>query len=368
MSLIELEQYDETPKLNNSFDSDIYSQHILNLSFSNISKSKFAEHFHFLCKKCSEVPVIKFVKRNRIKYECECKESPRILSIEEIFKYLLYSDEIDFDSSKLKCIDHEDEKYIFYCEKCKKNICYKCAINCVEHKNRINALALDRKTINKSKFIVEKLEEKNNNTIDDDIKSEIFEADNISTYKLLPKKHKTYCNEKNYQYNNINNESNVSDEENNLIIIKEKNSIKNDLKEEEMLSIMNDNNDFEKKENEEYYSLNLFSIIIDDYKNYPNHNHIETISNVEKYVSLYFGDYNEIILKYEFSKENIKFNSLELFGEVFVNNNKENCFLIINEKIMELDRYISLSEIFDNSNIFINWPIQLEVKLIEQKK
>ena len=93
---------------------------------------------------------------------------------------------------------------------------------------------------------------------------------------------------------------------------------------------MNDNNDFDNNEEEEYYSLNLFSIIIDDYKNYPKYNHIETISNIEKYVSLSFDDYNEIILKYEFNKENIKYNSLELFGEIFVNNNKENCFLIIN--------------------------------------
>ena len=63
MSLIELEQYDETPKLNNSFDSDIYSQHILNLSFSNISKSKFAEHFHFLCNKecCKVKKLIKYL-------------------------------------------------------------------------------------------------------------------------------------------------------------------------------------------------------------------------------------------------------------------------------------------------------------------
>jgi len=34
---------------------------------------------------------------------------------------------------------------------------------------------------------------------------------------------------------------------------------------------------------------------------------------------------------------------------------------------MKLNRYINLSEIFDNINNFIDWPIQLEVKLIEQK-
>ena len=128
--------FDENPKLP-SLNSNIYSEHILSLSLSNISKTKFAEHYHFLCRFCNEVPVIKFVKRNKIKYEYKCeKESPRILLIKDIFNYLLYSDKIDIDLSKLKCINHKDEKYIFYCEKCKKNICYKCFEDCIEHEKK----------------------------------------------------------------------------------------------------------------------------------------------------------------------------------------------------------------------------------------
>ena len=358
--------FDENPKLP-SFNSNIYSEHILSLSLSNISKSKFAEHYHFLCRFCNEVPVIKFVKRNKIKYECKCEiESPRILLIKDIFNYLLYSDKIDIDLSKLKCINHKDEKYIFYCEKCKKNICYKCFEDCIEHEKKIKTIAFDRKTINKSKYIIEKLEEQNKYDIyDDDINSDFLEEDNISNYKLLPQNHKTNFIEKISEYNN-NNENNISNGDNYLIITKEENKIKNDINEEELLKTINDINKFENNKEEDYTS-DLISIIVDDYKNYPNYNHIETISNLEKYISLSFDDYNEILLKYKFNKENIKYNSLELFGEVFVNKNKENCFLIINEKIMELDKYIKLSDIFDNSNNFIDWPIQLEVKLIEQK-
>ena len=358
--------FDENPKLP-SFNSNIYSEHILSLSLSNISKSKFAEHYHFLCRFCNEVPVIKFVKRNKIKYECKCEiESPRILLIKDIFNYLLYSDKIDIDLSKLKCINHKDEKYIFYCKKCKKNICYKCFEDCIEHEKKIKAIAFDRKTINKSKYIIEKLEEQNKYDIyDDDINSDFLEEDNISNYKLLPQNHKTNFIEKISEYNN-NNENNISNGDNYLIITKEENKIKNDINEEELLKTINDINKFENNKEEDYTS-DLISIIVDDYKNYPNYNHIETISNLEKYISLSFDDYNEILLKYKFNKENIKYNSLELFGEVFVNKNKENCFLIINEKIMELDKYIKLSDIFDNSNNFIDWPIQLEVKLIEQK-
>ena len=112
--------FDKNPKLT-SFNSKIYSEHILSHSLSNISKSKFAEHFHFLCRFCNEVPVIKFIKRNIIKYECNCKkESPRILLIKDIFNYLFYSNETDIDLSKLTCIDHKDEKYIFIVKIVKK--------------------------------------------------------------------------------------------------------------------------------------------------------------------------------------------------------------------------------------------------------
>ena len=373
---IEMGLIEEDPKLNHSFNSDIYSQHISNLSFSNISKSKFAEHYQFLCKKCNEVPVIKFIKKNKIKYKCKCKESPRILLIKDIFKYLLYSDEIDADTSKLKCNIHKEEKYIFYCEKCKKNKCNKCIENCIEHENRIKSLALDRNTINKSKYIVKKIEEESTAYFEDDIKSEELDENNVPSYKLIPKK-LLNNNNININNNNINNNNDINNNDNNninnnisddddscYVVIKEKKELNNDIKEEELINIIDDNNN-EEINDEEYFSLNLFSIIIDDYKDYPNYNHIETISNLEKYISFSFGDFNEINLKYEFNEENIQFNSLELFGEIFVNNNKENCFLLINEKIMELSRYINISDIYDNSNLILHFPIQLDVKLME---
>ena len=50
----------------------------------------------------------------------------------------------------------------------------------------------------------------------------------------------------------------------------------------------------------------------------------------------YFEDYNEIDLEYEFNEENVIYNSFELFGELFVNENKERCFPIINEKMSDL--------------------------------
>ena len=134
---------------------------------------------------------------------------------------------------------------------------------------------------------------------------------------------------------NINTNSIINENDNEILnyISKGKNSINFEIKDEDL--------------NYEY----LFSIIIDDYQKTKNYNHIETISNVEKFLNLYYIDYNEINLNYEIKKENIKNNSIEIFGEIFVNNNKENCFLIINEKLMDLNRFINLDDIYDNIHI-----------------
>ena len=69
-------------------------------------------------------------------------------------------------------------------------------------------------------------------------------------------------------------------------------------------------------------------------------------------------------MNYEINDDS-NLNKIEIFGENFVNNNKENCFLIINKKILDLKRSICLNDVFDN--IIINRPIQLEVCLIEKK-
>ena len=139
-----------------------------------------------------------------------------------------------------------------------------------------------------------------------------------------------------------------------------KGEIKNEIN-----NIMNNINNEELDEND-FYLINLLSIILDDSQNYPNFSHIKTISNIEKFVILYFKKYNEIKLKYEFEEENINNNNeIELFGSKFVEKNKQKCFLIINEKTMEFNRLINLKSIFKKIPE-IN-PIILDVRLIERK-
>ena len=75
---------------NNHNDSLKFYKDPLDISsISLISKSKFAEHFYFLCKKCESVPILEFTNNKKLRFLCKCKESPRILSIKNIF-HLLY--------------------------------------------------------------------------------------------------------------------------------------------------------------------------------------------------------------------------------------------------------------------------------------
>ena len=128
---------------------------------------------------------------------------------------------------------------------------------------------------------------------------------------------------------------------------------------------MNDNNNEELDENE-FFLMNLLTIIVDDSQNYPNFSHIKTISNAEKFIILYFNQYNEIKLKYEFEEENINNNKIKLFDALFVQRNRQKSFLIINKNIMELNSLIDLKDIFDKTIPQIR-PIILDVKLIERK-
>ena len=67
---------------------------------------------------------------------------------------------------------------------------------------------------------------------------------------------------------------------------------------------MNNNNNDELYDNECCY-LDIFSIVIDDFQNYPNFNHFENISNIEQFIILSIGDFYELNLIYELEEENI---------------------------------------------------------------
>ena len=369
MSITDLEGLYEYPRLNNTFDSNIYSKHRLDLSFSNISSNDELKSYHFLCKSCKKVPLIKFIKKNIIRFTCKCKNSPQKIKLTEIFNHLVNFEETGIDISDLTCKkeEHEGEKYMYYCKEC-KNICRKCLETCIEHDNDIKQIVYDRNTINISKYINKILEERKNqkNIIQkDNILTEELEEGNNPSYKLIQKKSEdidtTSQSSSNNDKNNINNDTNY------FKIIDVNKNIKNEVKEIELTNITNENNDNNINEEEKNCAAKLFSIIIQDYKDYPNYNHIKTIENIEKYIIAFLDDCEQLNLKYQIVAEDFENKYFNLFGDLFVNNNKENCFLIINEKIMKLKKFIRLSKFFDDSKNIFGFPIILEVKLIKKK-
>ena len=353
----ELENLYDDLNINNINNSEeLYDINQDPLNFSNISvisKSKFAQHYHFLCKYCERVPIIEFIKANKIKYICKCEDSPRNLDIKDTYNYLYYFDELDLGIEKLKCHLHSKE-YGYYCEECKINLCLQCFSDCNTHQNKIISLLLKNYTIYKYYYIYKNIKDKNQNYID-------MENNSLDNNKELENKLINLQNNLNDSFCDENHKL-IEDSEIEIKIEKD-DKINNDEKKEIINTLENNKND-EIYDND-YYYINLFTLILNDYQNFPNIKLVETISNIEIFLILSFNDYNKINLNYEFTDKNDKLDELEIFGENFVNNNKENCFLIINDKILELSRFINLYNIFDN--IPSQWPIQLNVNLIERK-
>ena len=99
-----------------------------------LSQSEFSKHYHYLCKICKTVPIIKFSSKGKIKFICNCYDSPRELNIKNIYNLLYYSEEIDNENILLQCYhDCHFEKYIFYCQYCRKNLCIKCSNKYIFH-------------------------------------------------------------------------------------------------------------------------------------------------------------------------------------------------------------------------------------------
>ena len=145
-----------------------------------------------------------------------------------------------------------------------------------------------------------------------------------------------------------------------------RNDINNDFLDEktEIISLLNNKSD-SILENSFH---DLIYIIRKDYEDYPNSDYTENINIIENFIN-YICDkstdkLNEILIKYEINENMVSNAKVELFGQNFVDNNKEKCFVIINEKVINLKRYYYLSDILENNKSLINWPIASEIKII----
>ena len=126
-------------KLVNEIDKEEYNEIIKSVcSFSNIND-------HFFCKKCGIIPVIKFISFNEIIYSCNCHNNYK----EQLFSFLQRTivsmdnennenneTENDFfEINAFFCNNHKGEKYLYYCEICKINLCRKCVRDTGGHKD-----------------------------------------------------------------------------------------------------------------------------------------------------------------------------------------------------------------------------------------
>ena len=240
-------------------------------------------------------------------------------------------------------------------------MCLQCYKDCGKHIDKINLINVDIETLNRLVHFSRNLYEKkkiyinhNNNIFGDKTAVNI---DSLLKIEIL---------------NDNQNEDNCSDissrdnDEENLLNENYKNNDKNNEKinsdnNKDFLPILNITSEVEESIHE------LINIIINDYFDFPNYEHIDIISNISNFISNNHDQCNEIRLKYEINQKNFNYRGkVELFGEVFVNNNSEKFFVIINGKIMDLKKYYDLSDILEDNNKPKEWPVIFEVSLIEK--
>ena len=295
----------------------------MNLEFENINLkdiSGFSDYFeesknndfslssiyskseYYLCKKCLLFPKIKFLK-NKIKLICPLEPTTNKgthFHINNLIMYLLnptttnskyflnphFDDKsfnivIPFQESKDKIVydNNEYENYFnlnckvhnnnftHYCFKCKKYLCLNCLENCNNHKKYVKDFNIDYL---KAKEKIKKIEE-------------------LDIYKYL-----TETTIEIYYNNNIDLSGDV--EIINLIEDSNDNHILHKIYMNKNTIINCDNKDFAyipsilDKLNDADYSkiklyFNLFKIIFDNFRKFPNYTHIINIKNIEKYIN-----------------------------------------------------------------------------------
>ena len=223
---------------------------------------------------------------------------------------------INYDKKNYICNIHNDS-FNSYCEQCKINLCMICQNehnkehNIIEFKDIIEDKNNIKKEMDGFKIKIDNL----NNNIKEIIKilNEIIKYINIF-----------------YEINN--NIINSYEKQNkNYEILKNIKEIRNNIKlDDDINNIINENN-----------IINKFNKIMDLYYKMNN---IEN-TNINE-------DLNEIIIKYNINKNDEK---IKIFGEKFVENNKDKCNIIYKEKKYELSEYFDIQDNNDKT---------LEIKLI----
>ena len=253
----------------------------------------------------------------------------------------LNHDIINYEQKNYICCKH-NEPFIKYCLQCNKNICFVCGDEEHERHNKLslNEMKPNINEINENLKEMKKEIDIFNNNIKDiinklneliDIMNIYYEINNniINNYEAKNRNYQILQNIKQVNKNNeiFNKINNI----NKMINIKDKLFTIIDL-----YNNINSDNKIKKETNEKIQNLSVSN----------NTNNIPLKSKL-----------NEMTIIYNIDK---KKNEIKLFNEKFVKNNKNNCYLLIDEQQIELCDLYTLNNSQKDKNT-------LKIKLIETK-
>ena len=270
----------------------------------------------YICKNCNIFPKIKIIDENTISQCCK-DEDNTIKKLDKMLKYNMT--EINSEEHKLKlqketgCNQHS-KIFQCYCNKCEKNLCEECYNICsedIDHKMDTNSEniflhfdILEKKIKYKEEYIINSL------------------------YNLFERDNKINQNKSN------NNKKNIQGFE----VPK--------LKQNEIINKIEDENgnpagEIREKSLGSYYDytnlIELIEILIYNKKFFPNYSHYLNISNFYDYLC------EKLEIEY-YSYLDQSEQDIRIFGNEFVENNKNNCHLIINGKTVNLCEKYKIKE------------------------
>ena len=332
----------ENIELKFSYLNEPENENSIKKEFDGISSlSSGIKNFHYCCQECFNFPRIEILDDEKIILICKCNNSKNPISITSAFNHMNCIDKKITIDSKLKCEENEKyEKFLYYCMICQEYKCSKCFLECLEKEHIL--IDLNREEINTKK------------------KRNYIEFKLNQRYEYFrEKKIDDLCEDRDNKDNS------------NSFLIEKIKILHNDNDKTKLEKKEIENHSFLRqiKEEKELTLLHIIRIIISDYDEYPNFQHKENISYLEKYMNYKYGmkngKHNKMVLEYKLIDNS---DIIKIFGTTFVNINKEKCFLFINNKILELNENINIKDIFNEKNNNNLLKIEkIKIELIEKE-
>lgn len=135
------EFYDEINRTENNIwpPSAIFFQSsstfIINTDIENNIKSNL-KNLYYLCPYCHEFPIINILNEKEMLIKCCEKNNYKKMFISDYIEKLKLNHS-NFQEKYLKCKDCGKDNNYYYCQNCKKNICYKCKIKHNTHNLKV---------------------------------------------------------------------------------------------------------------------------------------------------------------------------------------------------------------------------------------